>query len=477
MYDNERGTGLGIFNILGKIIFVIIFVLLMIWLYKKVPNMTPFYNNVFRENISYMQNAAENHFTNERLPKVVGEEVKLTLQEMINQNLIIPFVDEDGNSCNINESYVSVTKNTSDYTLKINLVCDNEEDYIIETLGCYDKCEGNCTQEKIEKITEYQFKKASKKTTTSCKCEKDFVRKDGACYKSVISSKIPATKIFESDSYLIYDATVVEGKSTTTYADYIVTPGAKNLKCADPSYSLDSSTKKCTKIVDAKYREGSTYTTEEAAIQKGCTTIKTTGTKSGSEYSYIKSQFEYTCSNHINCPNQVLYNYYSYCPYTCSEGTLTQQKTCIVEHTTPGSWYCSKGDPIANNKCLLSENALEEEGTKSYSCPSGYLKSGETTNTICSKTIKEPNTYVCEKEGDLLVGTKCNRFIKGQFKYNECPKDQGYTLDGEYCYKTTDEKKALSCTKITKKVYSYKWAKTKTLVGWTFTGKTKTVEK
>ena len=51
MYSNERRSGFSIADLLVKIIFAALFIFILIWLFeKKVPNMTPFYSNVFREN-------------------------------------------------------------------------------------------------------------------------------------------------------------------------------------------------------------------------------------------------------------------------------------------------------------------------------------------------------------------------------------------------------------------------------------------
>ena len=56
MYSNDRKTGFSVLDLLVKIIFAALFVFLLIWLFKKnVPNMAPFYSNVFRENIKYMK--------------------------------------------------------------------------------------------------------------------------------------------------------------------------------------------------------------------------------------------------------------------------------------------------------------------------------------------------------------------------------------------------------------------------------------
>ena len=96
MYSNERRSGFSIADLLVKIIFAALFIFILIWLFeKKVPNMTPFYSNVFRENIKYMQEAGESYFTDDKMPKNVGESTKISLGEMFDKKLLLPFVDEN----------------------------------------------------------------------------------------------------------------------------------------------------------------------------------------------------------------------------------------------------------------------------------------------------------------------------------------------------------------------------------------------
>ena len=141
MYSSEKNPGMNWKDIIIKAIFLVLFVLLLIWLFPKVPNMVPFYSNVFRENIKYMQDAAESYYTNERLPKNVGDIAEMTLQDMIDKNLILPFVDEDGKECDTRLSYVQVTKNEKDFTLRVNLVCPKEENFVEKKRGSYNYCE------------------------------------------------------------------------------------------------------------------------------------------------------------------------------------------------------------------------------------------------------------------------------------------------------------------------------------------------
>ena len=88
MYSNNSKKGFSILDLIVKIIFAGLFIFILIWLFqKKVPNMKPFYSNVFRENIKYMQEAGENYFTDDRMPSEIGESRKLSLKEMIDSNL------------------------------------------------------------------------------------------------------------------------------------------------------------------------------------------------------------------------------------------------------------------------------------------------------------------------------------------------------------------------------------------------------
>ena len=123
MYSNDRKTGFSVLDLLVKIIFAALFVFLLIWLFKKnVPNMAPFYSNVFRENIKYMQEAGESYFTDDRMPKEVGQSTQISLADMYDKKLILPFVDKDGKACDTKKSYVTVRKDEKEYILSCKMV-------------------------------------------------------------------------------------------------------------------------------------------------------------------------------------------------------------------------------------------------------------------------------------------------------------------------------------------------------------------
>ena len=137
-------------DLLVKILLIVIFIFLLMYLFP-MPNLQPFYSSIFNNNIQTMKDAAEDYYTTERMPKEDGKSTKMTLQEMIDDKLIIPFVDKDNKPCDTKRSYVKVTKNKDEYDLKVSLTCGKESNYIIEKIGCYNFCPtGNCTLAEIK---------------------------------------------------------------------------------------------------------------------------------------------------------------------------------------------------------------------------------------------------------------------------------------------------------------------------------------
>ena len=274
MYSSEKNPGIVWKDLIVKVIFFVIFILILMWLFPKVPNMTAFYSNVFRENISYMQDAAKSYYTNERLPKNVGDMAEMTLQDMIDKNLIIPFVDKDGNPCDTYESYVQVTKeNTEEYSLKINLVCDTESSYIIEPLGCYDYCEsGKCDAEEVAQTAiEYQFRQAYTTNKTTYTCPSGYTLSGTTCYKNLADSKVDATANYKSTDVVVNALKNTTG-SYPVYTDPIVDVDS-SYTCPS-GYTRDGNT--CYKSISATAEsETVSYTCPSGYTRSGSKCIKT----------------------------------------------------------------------------------------------------------------------------------------------------------------------------------------------------------
>ena len=145
MYNEER-KGLNVKDVIIKILIVVLFVFLLAWLFP-MPNIKPLTDKIFNENIQIMKDAAKSYYTVDRLPKEVGQYNKLTLQQMLDNKMLLAFTDKSGKYCNTEHSYVEVTKMENEYILKVLLSCDDYTDYIIEHIGCYNLCPNNeCTK-------------------------------------------------------------------------------------------------------------------------------------------------------------------------------------------------------------------------------------------------------------------------------------------------------------------------------------------
>ncbi len=456
MYSNERGSRFNILDLVVKIIFFILFVLVLLWLFPKVPNMTPFYSNVFRENISYMQEAGESYFTDDKMPKEIGDEVKITLAELFNKKLVLPFVDKDGNSCNQYESFVSITKNEDEsYSLKTNLVCNEESDYLIKILGCHNYCkDNNCSKTcHKEQIVQYQFKKAITKTITTYSCPSGYTKDGNYCYKSVLKDTKSAIK--------------------TTITDQVLTMEAKKIYVEGSKLKLDvikekkSDTQKL--VYDTVVVSSTPSSTKQEAYscpQQSCSTS-------------CAPTYSCNCTTHTVNHQQV--TTCNTCGGGCSESCTTTSGTCYRTVTVPGSTtYSCPAASTANNgktdsglQCWHYETI--DNGYK-YSCPLEANTTTGSNETLECYKVTEGKTYLqCTDSTYTLTNGVCKKTITGTSTELKC-EDSGYILEGTSCnlYGTDKEKASSSTSK--KTTYKYTWSDKSTLSGWTKTGKTKTIE-
>ena len=114
------------------------------------PNNKVLTDRIFNDNIQEMKNASLLYFTQERLPVNVGDKKTITLQEMLDLKLLLPFTDKNGTACDVTGSYVTIEKLENEYLLKVNLKCGDEEDYILVTFGCYAYCTTYVCEKKDE---------------------------------------------------------------------------------------------------------------------------------------------------------------------------------------------------------------------------------------------------------------------------------------------------------------------------------------
>ena len=394
MYDNENVTyrvGINWKDIIIKIIMFALFILLLIVLFPK-PNLDVFYDSVYSNNIKTMQEAARNYYTVDKLPKNVGDKSSMTLKEMIDNKMIIRFTDKDGKTCDESNSKVEVTKlSDSEYSLKVQLNCGDQSDYILDTIGCTNICSnGTCTTiinngnnsnpgqiatnpevpsggpdtERVDHdepvgdskgngyqitVTLYQHRKAVTTTKTIYTCPEGYIKNGTKCIKTTTGATIDATPLYDPDRVITTDAKY--GKDQIIKAEPIKKEVGTDYSCPS-GYVINGSY--CIKYTDATEKKGDiSYSCPSGYTRNGTTCTKTyTATYNSGSTSY-------------SCPNG---------------GTLNGSTCTLTTNASPNTTYsCPSGYSKNGSSCYKVYNATS---STTYSCPSGWTRNG----TTCSKS-------------------------------------------------------------------------------------------
>lgn len=160
---NERKESFSFRDIIIQALFVILFIFILIWFFPSKSSIKNDINDaiagvditvteestrIFNENVNSMKEAAKSYFTLDRLPKNTGDKVVMTLSEMLQKKIILPFVDHEGKQCDLHNSFVEIVKMDDEYIMKINLECGDHKDYVLVHMGCYNYCETDICEKK-----------------------------------------------------------------------------------------------------------------------------------------------------------------------------------------------------------------------------------------------------------------------------------------------------------------------------------------
>ena len=139
--DNKRETLKSVFI---KIVLVVLLIFVLMMLFPTKGFVTNYVDEKVKENsgsdnfnnnLLAMATAGSGYFTSSRLPKETGEKVKMTLGEMYDSKLLVRFSNVNNRTCNTKNSYLEVTKEENEYTMKVNLSCSDKTDYIMLHMG------------------------------------------------------------------------------------------------------------------------------------------------------------------------------------------------------------------------------------------------------------------------------------------------------------------------------------------------------
>lgn len=455
----EETRGISIKGLLVRLILIIIFIFLLIWLFP-MPDLKPLNNQIFGDNIDRMRNVAKTYYTVDRLPKNINDSKRMTLQEMIDNKLILPLMDSNGKYCSNDESYVEITKLEDEYVIKVYLSCTDKKDYIIEHFGCYDICSDTCKLLETTTTTEAQTKRSSISTSYKPK-------KTSAIYSSTTKPRTTLTnKVTTSAVKKIYEYEFVQNVCKQDFDKYVCPVG----------YSLieDSCVKETAEIVvkdaeekktivtstDTKDAEEKTIIVDENGneVTNGGTGNNTEIINATCEPKEVTSTIDATASNvsEINATQEITTTTLTADAVTSTDtkSAYAETKTIYTDYVTAGSYdiitatktatsykwvadyytistssnlayvgenekleYVSSFEELECSTCFTTVKKYKyvhytKQYTYEYTCPSGYSKYN---NTYCKSNSPVSNSKVCPS-GYSPSGDKC---AKQSTYYNE----------------------------------------------------------
>lgn len=166
MYESKKEK----FNWKGLIvkIFIILAILVLFLMIfpiggKKKNN----YSDSFKDNLTKLKEVGSNYFEKNNLPIEVGDSIKVSLKDLIN-NKKIDTLKVGKTTCNEDDSYIKIVKKSKGYELETTLICGNEKNTSYSYLGCIDNCEESTTTTTTTTTTK-KITTTKKKITTSVK--------------------------------------------------------------------------------------------------------------------------------------------------------------------------------------------------------------------------------------------------------------------------------------------------------------------
>ena len=468
-------TGIFIkFAIFLLIAFFIIFAV------TKIKNLT---GSSFAKNLNKMKEAATKYFDEENnRPSSLDEEISLSLEDMINSNMISELKDK-GSVCSKEYSYASLTKKENEkYNLEIYLTCGGKSEKVNYDLNYNEEA-----KDETEKTTLYELQRTVKKDKYTC--PEGYLVAGKYCVGEKTTETIAATVKYNVTPER--NTPAIHKSSTYSYEKIYpeVTTTLNSYTCPE-GYIKNGD--KCEKYLEAQVKNVKSYTCPSGSILSGSLCVYTatptksdnsvyckTGTLVNGNSCYVAKNAYVKCSTgSYDRNNNTCYTKYvatkslsdwlfdSQVTYKASVTLKNTTTTKYEKVGTDNNGYniykkyikkyvanCNDGDELVGNSCRHYDSSLEQK-----SCATGYTLNKDKTE--CYKLTKAINKstatkYTCPngyKKKTIDGEVSCTRYVastKQTIKKYTCTKGYELTSDNE-CVKTTeatkvDEEISYSC--------------------------------
>ncbi len=476
-------------SILIKLLILFVFIFFIIFIINKVGKGNK--NTLFNKNIETMRAGAYSYFKDEvNRPVEENEEIDITLQDMIDSDMVNQSNLADKLTCNSEVSHISVTKvSDTKYNLDVYLTCGEEtrtENYTLNYRSLKNENSSSTAKEEKEEtetvkdssnvsasqVSNDSNKKSSNGSSSSVNstsssgsvsennskttlyelsrviqdnatysCPDGFTLVGASCYSNIKLYKAKAVPKYQVIPSKKINASYHKDEVEKVYADPIVQTSAASLSCSS-GYTLVGQV--CQKTVAPTVKTSTSYQCPENTTLSGTKCVKTA--------SLIQKSATYKCSSGT-LTNDNRCKVTSSVSVRCKKGTYdSSKKQCYVTKNATKVYTNWRSIGVTSYSSKLKETDYETRRyeyigvnaygnysyrvytrsfTGGYSCSSGTYAGNGKCHVYSSSYLEN----YC-KSGYTLnsKGTKCVKYTKASVKTKastSCP--SGYTKSGDKC--------------------------------------------
>ena len=151
-----------------KILIILAVLILFLMIFPLGGKKKDNYSDSFKNNLTKLKDVGDSYFDNDNLPSEVGDSIKVSLKDLIN-NKKIDTLKVGKTTCNEDDSYIKIVKKSKGYELETTLICGDEKNTSYSYLGCIDNCEDSTTTTTTTTTTTKKTTTTTKKVTTTVK--------------------------------------------------------------------------------------------------------------------------------------------------------------------------------------------------------------------------------------------------------------------------------------------------------------------